>query len=281
MKDEYKTRTDEKYSISNRLDRIYFNKPETLSYNEINFYEENGYVLLKNFYDENIMKKIKYECDEVFNGNRDYYINIEPKINKVRSVLKIHDKPEFKKLLSIDLMNLSKSILGSETYIHQSRINYKYGNKANGWNWHSDFETWHSKDGMPKMRCFSAMICVDDNTVDNGCLNVIPKSHKKFISCPKVGNLKPEDEFSEQKEGVPNKRILSFLIKDLNSKIVPIKCNSGDLILFDCNLLHYSDKNITNKKRTNIYFVFNSVNNKLRNPYNGCNHRPEEMGSLI
>jgi ectoine hydroxylase len=49
--------------------------------------------------------------------------------------------------------------------------------------WHSDFETWHAEDGMPKMRAVSCSIAFDDNHEFNGPLMVIPQSHQKFISC--------------------------------------------------------------------------------------------------
>ena len=165
--------------------------------------------------------------------------------------------------------------------MHQSRINYKAGKDANGWNWHSDFETWHAKDGMPDMDCFTALIAVDDNTIENGCIMFIPKSHTKFISCPSVGEVKPEDEFSEQKEGVPSNEIIDSVCKMLGTSVIPVECKAGDLILFDCNLLHSSGANTTDGKRTNLYFVFNSVANSLQVPFSGSEHRPEEMGAII
>lgn len=53
-----------------------------------------------------------------------------------------------------------RQILGSEVYIHQSRVNYKPGYGGTGFYWHSDFETWHSEDGMPRMRALSVSIAL-------------------------------------------------------------------------------------------------------------------------
>ncbi len=57
------------------------------------------------------------------------------------------------------------------------------GFKGKGFNWHSDFETWHSEDGMPRMRCLSCSIVMTDNNEFNGPLMLIPSSQKYFIPC--------------------------------------------------------------------------------------------------
>ena len=214
----------------------------------------------------------------MFKNNEGYYINKEPKSNKVRSILNVHKNLNIAPILGSEIINIAESLLGDNIYMHQSRINYKDGLNSNGWNWHSDFETWHSKDGMPRMRCLTAMVAIDDNTIDNGCLNFIPKSQLKYISCPMVGNLTPQEEFSEQVEGVPDYKSIMAIKDKYNVEIFHAECKSGDLILFDCNTLHYSDSNKTNKKRTNVYFVLNSITNKLVKPFNADNHRPLEMG---
>jgi len=79
-----------------------------------------------------------------------------------------------------DLISIAKSILNSDVYIHQSRINYKAGKDANGWNIHSDFETWHSKDGMPQMDCFTAVVAINENTVGT-CFSRCKVASMRFI----------------------------------------------------------------------------------------------------
>ena len=131
---------------------------------------------------------------------------------------------------------------------------------------------------MPEMKCLTAMIPLDNNTIENGCLKVIKGSQNKFISAPKVGGVNPEDEFSEQVEGVPSEEILNGFIEQFG--VYDVCCEVGDLVLFDCNILHGSEHNKTEGKRTNLYFVFNSYENRLVAPFSGKNHRPQEMGNL-
>jgi hypothetical protein len=43
----------------------------------------------------------------------------------------------------------ARQLLGSDVYVHQSRVNFKPGFNGQDFYWHSDFETWHAEDGMP------------------------------------------------------------------------------------------------------------------------------------
>lgn len=278
MKDVYETRKKSTYSISNRVDKVSYSKPKTLTRDQFDFYNVNGFLIIKNFFKKELINKAKDECYNLFENNEGCYVNKEPNSKKVRSILNVHENLNISPLLGSGLVDIVDSLLGDDIYMHQSRINYKDGSDSNGWNWHSDFETWHSKDGMPRMRAITVMIPIDDNTIDNGCLNFLPKSHLSYISCPEINDLNPEDEFSEQVEGVPDCDSIRLIKQKHNSEIFNAECVAGDLILFDCNTLHYSDSNKTNNKRTNLYFVLNSITNKLVKPFNEDNHRPLEMG---
>lgn len=267
--DSYPTRKSDKFQLIERLKSI---NPEFSP-----FYSDYGYTTIPGFIDS--VAAAKAECEAIFNGDREAYRNNEPGSIKLRSALNVHGIPAFREIMD-NITPIAREILKDDVYIHQSRINYKAGRDANGWNWHSDFETWHAKDGMPGMDCLTAMVAIDDNTVKNGCLYVLPKSHQVFVSCPMLGDVNPDDEFSEQKEGVPSDEMIKELCEKYNVLPIPIECSKGDLVIFDCNTLHYSGANNTDDKRTNLYFVFNAVSNALVNPFSDDKHRPEAMGSL-
>ena len=278
MKDTYPTRKKDKYSITTRIDKVSFQKPKMINRHQFQHYNENGFLIIKNFFNKKTIELAKKECYNLFENNEGCYVNKEPKSEKVRSILSVHNNENISPLVNKKILNMAESILGDKVYLHQSRINYKDGKDSSGWSWHSDFETWHSQDGMPRMRCLTAMIPVDDNTVDNGCINFIPKSHLSYISCPKVNNSSAEDEFSNQLEGVPDADSINTIKEKYNVDMFRAECSPGDLVLFDCNTLHYSDVNKTENKRTNLYLVLNSLENKLIKPFNNEEHRPVEMG---
>ena len=77
---------------------------------------------------------------------------IEPKSQDMRSVFEVHRISEvFARLVRDErVVGRARQILGSDVYVHQSRINVKPGFGASGFYWHSDFETWHAEDGLPQ-----------------------------------------------------------------------------------------------------------------------------------
>lgn len=211
--------------------------------------------------------------------NPSYYCSKEPNSPVVRSILGFERDPMVQEILSdTRFRDAAKTAVGGPCYIHQSRINYKSGMQSNGWKWHSDFETWHYQDGMPGMKCVSAMIPLDENTYANGALMVLRGSHKYFVSTAEPTQIaSAEENFSDQVEGIPSANAIHHMM-DLGCEIVTLECDPGDLVLFDCNTLHVSNPNVTPFYRTNMFFVFNNVENKIVAPFSGQAPRPDEMG---
>ncbi|MFB5614198.1 MAG: phytanoyl-CoA dioxygenase family protein, partial [Candidatus Nitrosomaritimum yanchengensis] len=133
-------------------------------------------------------------------------------------------------------------------------------------------------DGMPNMRAISCSISLTPNYEFNGPLMVIPGSHKKFVSC---SGKTPENHYRQslkrQEIGTPDKTILENMVDD--GGIVSAKGDAGTAIFFDCNIMHGSNGNISPYPRSNAFFVFNSVKNKLVEPFCGLNPRPEYIAS--
>jgi ectoine hydroxylase len=204
----------------------------------------------------------------------------EPYSKEIRSIFDIHKSDKILGNLTRNkkLVEIAKIFLGSDIYIHQSRINYKPGFRGKEFYWHSDFETWHAEDGMPKMRAVSCSITLDDNYEFNGPLMVIPGSHNYFVSC--VGET-PDDHYKkslkQQEYGTPNSKILTDLVSQ-NGIDVP-KGRAGSVLFFECNLIHGSNSNITPYPRTNVFFVFNSTENILKEPFYASKARPEYIAN--
>ena len=176
------------------------------------------------------------------------------------------------------LLDLSRQLLGSDVYIHQSRLNRKPAFRGRGFDWHSDFETWHAEDGMPAMRCVSISVSLSENHDSNGPLMLIPGSHGTFY--PTVGATPErywETSLKRQKVGVPD---VAELAEAARARApVPAHGGPGTVVVFDCNTLHASSDNLSPVPRSNLFFVYNSVENLLRTPYAAAAPRPEWLAS--
>ncbi|WP_263250615.1 ectoine hydroxylase [Saccharopolyspora rosea] len=205
---------------------------------------------------------------------------VEKKSNEVRSQFEVHKTSELIAELVRDprVLDRARQILGSDVYVHQSRINYMPGYRGSGFYWHSDFETWHAEDGMPAMRAVSISIALTDNYPFNGGLMIMPGAHKTFVSC--VGET-PEDNYKsslkEQEVGVPSEDDITKLAYEHG--IEQFTGPAGSALWFDSNCMHGSGNNITPFPRSNIFIVFNSVDNALVEPFAARRPRPEFIAS--
>ena len=200
--------------------------------------------------------------------------------DEVRSIFEIHKISEVFASLVRDprVVGRARQLLGSEVYVHQSRVNYKPGFSGKEFYWHSDFETWHAEDGMPRMRAVSISIALTENFVHNGGLMIMPGSHKTFVAC--VGET-PDDHYKEslraQEIGTPDPSSLSILAEKHGIEL--FTGAAGSATMFDCNCMHGSNGNITPFPRSNVFIVFNSVENTCVEPFSAPAPRPEFIGA--
>ena len=176
------------------------------------------------------------------------------------------------------MVDRARQILGSEVYIHQSRVNFKPGFDGKEFYWHSDFETWHAEDGMPRMRAVSISISLTDNYSFNGPLMIMPGSHKTYVSC--VGETPDENYKSslvQQIAGTPDQAALSALAERHGIDVLAGAASGATM--FDCNCMHGTNGNITPFPRSNVFIVYNSVENTCVEPFAATRPRPGFVGA--
>jgi ectoine hydroxylase len=205
---------------------------------------------------------------------------LEPESDELRSLFDVHRSSAVFAALATDprIAGAARQLLGSEVYIHQSRVNLKRAFAGKPFPWHSDFETWHVEDGMPLPRALSCSIALSDNHSWNGALLLMAGSHRWYVSCP---GRTPDDHhlvsLRRQEYGVPDQEALRFLTG--RGGIREFVGPAGSVVFFDCNTMHGSPANITPVPRVNAFLVFNSVDNRLRAPYGTARPRPNHIAA--
>src|SRR5690606_10375680 len=127
---------------------------------QIAAYERDGFLVLDDVFSPDEVQALQSEVKRLSLDPaiiaRDEAI-AEPGSRAVRSIFRVHELSAVVAQLARDprLIHVARQILGSEVYMHQSRVNMKPGFKGKEFYWHSDFETWHIEDGMPAMRALS------------------------------------------------------------------------------------------------------------------------------
>ncbi|MBF6348310.1 ectoine hydroxylase [Nocardia flavorosea] len=277
--DRYPTRTAERLPLQERHDATVWGR---IGNAELAAFDTDGYAILDRLLSPEEVAGFAAEIDRLANDpdlRGDDRLIVEKTSQRVRSVFDVHTlSPAVKELVRESrVVDLARQVLGSDVYIHQSRVNYLPG-FGTGFYWHSDFETWHAEDGMPVPRAVSLSIALTDNYPYNGSLMVMPGSHRTFVPCQ---GETPADHYREslreQEIGVPSQADITELAHKYG--IEQFTGPAGSALLFDSNIMHASANNITPFPRSNIFLVFNSVENTLEEPFAAPARRPDYIAS--
>lgn len=283
--DLYPTRSGETTEVLPRTGPIVFGSPEDgpLEAADLKHFEDAGYLTIDQLITSEELTLFTEELQRLSHDpevKADERTVVEAESDEVRSIFDIHRTNEIFRKIANDprLVDRARQILGTDVYIHQSRINYKPGFVGKEFSWHSDFETWHAEDGMPTPRAVSLSLSLTDNYSFNGPLMIMPGSHKRYISC--VGGT-PEDNYRKslimQGAGTPDRQTLSDFADEYGIDV--LEGAAGGAIMFDSNCMHASNGNVTPFSRSNIFIVYNSVENTCAEPFAAPKPRPEFVGS--
>lgn len=135
--------------------------------------------------------------------------------------------------------------------LFKDKINYKQPH-GNGFKAHLDAPAY---DHIGRIEHVTANIAIDAATIENGCLEVVPGSHKMVAEFSQGGQITAEWESAHEWVSVP--------------------LQPGDMIIFGSHLAHRSAENNTEKSRSSLYATFHSVKDgvDLREQY--YKHRME------
>ncbi|TDC05410.1 ectoine hydroxylase [Nonomuraea longispora] len=281
QRDPYPTRSAKEPALLYRQDPVVYGAPDDgpIDAETLNSYAENGFLSVDQLLEPDEVELYRGELRRLSEDQKilsDERTITEPGSNEIRSIFEVHKISQvFADLVANPrVVGRARQILGSDVYVHQSRVNFKPGFNGKDFYWHSDFETWHAEDGMPRMRAVSISIALTENFLHNGALMIMPGSHKSFVSC--VGQT-PDDHYKaslqQQEIGTPDPGSLSVLADKHGIEVFTGK--AGSATMFDCNCMHGSNSNITPFPRSNIFVVFNSVENTCVEPYAASSRRPD------
>ena len=282
--DNYPTRTVQRTELIERVDpTVWSTDPGPMDSAELAAHAANGYTVTQDLLSPAEVQTFWQELGRLSSDPElvaDERTIVEKQSQQVRSIFEVHLISDLIAELVRDprILDRARQILGSDVYVHQSRVNYMPGFAGKGFYWHSDFETWHAEDGMPSPRAVSISLALTDNYPFNGGLMVMPGSHRTFVRC--VGET-PENHYQqslrEQEIGVPSQDDLTTLA--MGRGIDQFTGPAGSALMFDSNTMHGSGNNITPYPRSNIFVVFNSVENPLVEPFAATAPRPTFVAS--
>ena len=154
------------------------------------------------------------------------------------------------------IVDAMEQLLGGEVYHYHSKMSMKQPFVGGAWEWHQDYGYWYNNGCLfPDMA--SCLIAVDPNTVENGCLQVLKRSHR-------MGRL-DHGRYGDQTSADPERTAEAMKILEL----VYCVMEPGDALFLHCNTLHRSDQNRSPDPRWSLICCYNAARN---NPYKESHH---------
>ena len=242
-------------------------EPKFLSEKQKNSWNNNGFILLKNFYPENSCSEMNSAVKDIINTmvgpedpfshayEKDGYIGIrEMKPNpeaktihdEMSKIFRLHGKGIFNDFIKNKrLLDLLEDILGENIDCFLSQYIFKNPG-AWGQPWHQD-SSYFPFDRHPQV---GAWVATSPATIENGCLVILPGSHKEHL----------HEHAPDDREG-SNYGYTEIKDQDFTNQ-TPVTLETGDLLLFHSFLMHKSYDNESKSKRTAVVFHFAETGTK-------------------
>lgn len=232
------------------------------------FWAENGYWVAENALTTDEVQELLNEAISIFRGEHGTDIGNytppppeETDVEMLRRYLCIHFPHKISDVIHQYLahpkiVDVLTQVIGPNVKCMQSMLFIKSGGKP-GQAWHQDEDFIPTRDRS----LTGAWMALDDATVENGCLWVIPGSHKYGLLWPMEVQNDPRFDCSAESGGFPFK----------NEDAIPVEVPAGSVVFFNGYLLHRSLPNYTKDKfRRALVNHYMSAESLL--PW----HRPEE-----
>ncbi len=216
-------------------------KTPVLADSHIEAFQRDGFAVLRNAFDDEDAKTIIRWADEVealpeqpgkqWVFHEESSLDGRSLINRIEYIAPFHNG--FASLTEI-LKVSAGQLLGEDVVLFKEKINFKMPG-GGGFEPHQD-----SQAGWEEYASnfITAMICIDEATIENGCLEVAAGQNGN-------GLLRGMELLTEND------------IKDMD--FIPVPTRPGDMILFDAYTPHRSAPNPTAKTRRVYYATYNKA----------------------
>ncbi|SVD10223.1 uncharacterized protein METZ01_LOCUS363077, partial [marine metagenome] len=174
-----------------------------------------------------------------------------PALRRINNPVEISDH-FYKVMTDAPMVDMVATLIGPDVKYHHCKINSKLPGSKMVVHYHQDFPyTPHTNDDV-----ITALLLLDDVDEGNGCLMVVPGTHKGTID-----SLYESGEFTG--------KVNPVLEEEYLKRQVPIEGKAGSVCLMHTRLLHGSETNLSRDRRRAIYLCVYSAADAIpiaRNP---------------
>ena len=220
------------------------NKEELFNYQpltkeQLDTFNEQGYLVLKGVIKPAGLEQMQAECMEAWNKEKESF---DPNKSWLQNSLLVnihHQAPTVRQYyFEGPLTDIATQIIGPNVKGATSQLTFKMKGNTKPFGWHQD----NGYGELDPYNALTTLSALDDTDRGNGCLWLIPGSHKQ-------GQIRVE-QTEEQKKSQSE-----IIVKADDSKAIPMEMKAGDALIFNCWMLHKSDGNYSTDRDRRILFL--------------------------
>jgi phytanoyl-CoA hydroxylase len=146
------------------------------------------------------------------------------------------------------IVDIVENLIGPDIQLHHTKLNLKPPSSREArFEWHQDYPFFpHTNFDL-----LAVMVYLDDSTEENGCLTIVPGSHKLG---PRNHLFAQDGAFSSQLE---DKRV----VEEDQSTWLRVPVPAGGIELHHCNMLHSSGANRGVRPRSAMVIQYRAADN--------------------
>lgn len=217
-----------------------------LSQADIDSYHENGYLVVNNVLNEEEVQGLRRATDEFVDRSRAFsdhtdvfdlepgHTAADPRLRRLKSPVQQHEI--YGQIMRHDgILDIVEDLIGHGVRTNGDKLNMKSPHFGSAIEWHQDWAFYpHTNDDL-----LAVGVCMDDCLVENGCMLVIPGSHK--------GPILDHNQDGHFCGAVTEE------VQDAD-KAVPMEVYAGGISLHHVRTLHASALNTSSYSRRLLLF---------------------------
>lgn len=223
----------------------------SLTQEQITQFQQDGYLVVRSVISAQTLKNLCHAADEIVVESRhitqsDDNFTLEPdhtsdrlRLRQVRHPV-VHRPIFWNVATSNEVLDCVEGLIGPNIKFHHSKLNMKVERGGTEIGWHQDV-AFFPYTNFDLVACGLAL---DDTTVENGCLLVVPGSHR-------IGMLNHRDETGEF--------VGKITVKSGgfdSDEAVPVELKAGDMSIHHVAVAHCSLANQSSRSRRVAVFQY-------------------------
>ncbi len=219
---------------------------------QIAAFHRDGFTIVRNALSPETLQALRAETDRWLERSRDVAASNDvfdlqpghsaehPRVNRINSPVACSSL-YWEVATSSAVLDHVAAVLGEAVRFHHSKLNLKSAENGAAIGWHQDYAFFpHTNFDLA-----ACGIALDDATVENGCLLVVPGTHRGPILSHRTAEGKFVGQITE-----PDASTID------DKQAVPVELRAGDMSIHHASVIHGSVSNTSTKNRRLLIFQY-------------------------